>query len=164
MKFSIIKRTGIGKRFTVSGMFASSALLALFTLGFVNPSVAGESQTYVGKNGNKACHYKQIVSEPRLGGWINATGGWRKTGGTCPSKAKVTTELQISSCKKGCGWRTVHRTTRSKGSSQTAWVSKKCRYTNERKYWRTLVDVDLPGGFKDPAQKTRTSSVIYYCK
>jgi len=166
MKFSIIKRTGNGKRFTVSGMFVSSALLALFTLGFVNPSVAGESQTYVGKNGNKHCYYKQIVAEPRLNGNINAIGGWRKVGGICPSKANVTTYLQVHNCNfwGHCNWKTVHSNTQKKGSTQTAWVSTNCSKSNRNKRWRTMVDVDLLDRFQDPAQKTRTSTVWYQCK
>jgi hypothetical protein len=110
----------------------------------VSPNIVAGSCSYNGK-----ANYPHVTNLE-----ASVHGYWVKLGGTCPSTAKVTVDLQALACSSlfGCTWITQNTDdgTFTPGSGTGHWATphKKCANTSTVG-WRGRVDVDLTN-WNDP--------------
>ena len=116
-----------------------------------------------------SCKYQQVTDNVHFsatGFAASAHGWWKKSSGTCPSKANVDAQLQAVWCGSGpCQWRTVDSNSddvySGGGSANRVAVRENCSGSKTTGY-RIRVDVDLIG-VSDPSGWTNSAGVDLAC-
>jgi hypothetical protein len=115
------------------------------------------------------CSYQQANDNPHIsGGDASVHGYWLFAGGSCPSQAQVTVDLQAYWCDEisGCRWINVARGSGDYASGGGRGRRANARLTcasSEATGWRGVTDVDLPG-MSDPSDVTYSTIVDLACR